>query len=624
MGPQDGSRCGKPSWREARPGNGSGTKLVIVESPTKARVIGGFLGAGYVVEASSGHIRDLPRNAADVPAAHKGEAWARLGVNTDNDFEPLYVVSPDRKEQVSRLKGLLKDADELYLATDEDREGEAIAWHLVETLNPKVPVRRMVFHEITPEAIAAAVANPREIDAHLVDAQETRRILDRLYGYEVSPVLWKKVLPRLSAGRVQSVATRIIVERERARMRFHVAQLLGRRGDLRRERAEGRRPRDVHRQPGRVDDVRIAAGATSIRRPAWLLRPSYILMKRVRADSPRACRSSVRGLAGRREALPPPPIRTVHDVDAAARGRPQVPLVVRHDDAGCAAAVRERLHHLYEDGLDQPVRDGPQCRPGAGPRVVRRRVRAGRGARLHPQGQERAGGARGDPPVGRHVPHAGPGGQPAQSDEFRLYELIWQRTLASQMADAVGTTVSVRIGGESVAGERAEFATSGRTITFPGFMRAYVEETEEAGAEKDDAERRLPQLARGNGLTERGFVAKEIRPLPAPLHQGIADQGARRTWHRPPIDSHLYLDRADDPRPGYVWKKGDRPSSRHVDCFRGRRLSSPIRPAGPITASPRRSRLTSTRPRGLARPWLRRFTSHRQHERHWGVLRPAA
>src|SRR5262245_1310062 len=194
--------------------------LVIVESPAKARTIAGFLGNGYVVESSIGHIRDLPANAADVPPAYKGEAWARLGVDTDNDFKPLYIVNPDKKKHVGHLKSLLKDASELYLATDEDREGEAIAWHLLEVLSPRVPVRRMVFHEITPHAIQDAIENPRELDRRLVDAQEARRILDRLYGYEVSPVLWKKVMPRLSAGRVQSVATRMVVERERERIAF--------------------------------------------------------------------------------------------------------------------------------------------------------------------------------------------------------------------------------------------------------------------------------------------------------------------------------------------------------------------------------------------------------------------
>ncbi|NED61531.1 toprim domain-containing protein, partial [Streptomyces sp. SID10244] len=205
----------------ASPASGSTTRrLVIVESPTKARKIAGYLGANYVVESSRGHIRDLPRGAADVPAKYKGQPWARLGVNVDDNFEPLYVVSADKKSTVTELKSLMKDVDELYLATDGDREGEAIAWHLLETLKPKIPVKRMVFHEITEPAIRAAAENPRDLDNDLVDAQETRRILDRLYGYEVSPVLWKKVMPKLSAGRVQSVATRIIVDRERERMAF--------------------------------------------------------------------------------------------------------------------------------------------------------------------------------------------------------------------------------------------------------------------------------------------------------------------------------------------------------------------------------------------------------------------
>ncbi|MGH3822801.1 MAG: DNA topoisomerase, partial [Pseudonocardiaceae bacterium] len=194
--------------------------MVIVESPAKARKIASYLGSGYVVESSRGHIRDLPRGAADVPAKYKGESWARLGVDVDHAFEPLYIITPDKRATVSELRNALKGADELYLATDGDREGEAIAWHLMETLKPKVPVRRMVFHEITEPAIRAAAEHPRDLDQDLVDAQETRRILDRLYGYEVSPVLWRKVMPKLSAGRVQSVATRIIVRRERERMSF--------------------------------------------------------------------------------------------------------------------------------------------------------------------------------------------------------------------------------------------------------------------------------------------------------------------------------------------------------------------------------------------------------------------
>ena len=204
--------------------------LVIVESPAKAKKIAEFLGAGYTVESSIGHIRDLPRNAAEVPKAYKNEPWARTGINVDDGFKPLYVENADKRAHIRLLKQLVKNSDELYLATDEDREGEAIAWHLIEVLNPQIPVKRMVFHEITPAAIAAAVNSPRELDRKMVDAQEARRILDRLYGYEVSPVLWKKVLPQLSAGRVQSVATRIVVQRERERMAFQAASYWSVRG----------------------------------------------------------------------------------------------------------------------------------------------------------------------------------------------------------------------------------------------------------------------------------------------------------------------------------------------------------------------------------------------------------
>ena len=208
---------------KAAAGDGHGTKLVIVESPSKARTIAGYLGQGYVVESSVGHIRDMPDSAAEIPAKYKSEPWARLGVNVDDNFQALYVVHSDKRQQVSKLKSLLKDADELLLATDEDREGEAIAWHLLEELKPKVPTSRMVFHEITPEAIARAIANPQELDQGKVDAYQARRVLDRLYGYEVSPVLWKKVMPKLSAGRVQSVATRLVVDRERERIAFRAA-----------------------------------------------------------------------------------------------------------------------------------------------------------------------------------------------------------------------------------------------------------------------------------------------------------------------------------------------------------------------------------------------------------------
>ncbi len=292
----------------------TGNKLVIVESPAKAKTIGGYLGKGYTVEASIGHIRDLPRNAADVPAKYKGMPWARLGVDTEHDFEPLYVISPDRKQQVSKLKALVKDTDEVYLATDEDREGEAIAWHLVQTLDPKVPVRRMVFHEITPDAIAAAVAAPRDIDERLVDAQETRRILDRLYGYEVSPVLWKKVLPRLSAGRVQSVATRIVVERERARMLFKSAAYWDVEGTFAAGEPQGRRSRDVQCHPRRR--------RRQTRRYRSRLRPRD--RAGARRTSCTSTRPAPRGLAAR---LQDRPFEVVRVEEKPYRRRPYAPFM---------------------------------------------------------------------------------------------------------------------------------------------------------------------------------------------------------------------------------------------------------------------------------------------------------
>src|SRR5262245_2946228 len=254
--PSNGQRDG------AAPDVRAGHRLVIVESPAKAKTIAGYLGRGYAVESSIGHIRDLPTGAAEIPAKYKKEPWSRLGVDVEHGFEPLYVVPADKKAQVGKLRKALGGAAELLLATDEDREGEAIAWHLTEVLRPKVPVRRMVFHEITPHAIREAVENPRDIDHKLVDAQETRRVLDRLYGYEVSPVLWKKVMPRLSAGRVQSVATRLVVERERERIAFKPAAYW----DLTGVFSVGREPRSADEPatfPARlaaVDGMRVATG----------------------------------------------------------------------------------------------------------------------------------------------------------------------------------------------------------------------------------------------------------------------------------------------------------------------------------------------------------------------------
>ncbi len=308
--------------------------LVIVESPAKARTIGALLGPSFVVESSVGHIRDLPRRADEVPPAFKGEGWARLGVDVDNGFKPLYVVAPEKKSVVTRLKALLKEASEVYLATDEDREGESIAWHLTEVLSPRVPVKRMVFHEITPSAIQRAVEEWRDLDRRLVDAQEARRILDRLYGYEVSPVLWKKVMPRLSAGRVQSVATRMIVERERARMRFRDATWWDLEGTF-----------DAAGQA--FTAVLVAVGGTSVAtgrdfdETGGLTRPRRRAPRGGRRPAPGAGsrRIAVHGAVGDREALPAFPRPAVHDLHLAAGGQPQAALRGPAHHAGGPAPV---------------------------------------------------------------------------------------------------------------------------------------------------------------------------------------------------------------------------------------------------------------------------------------------
>jgi DNA topoisomerase-1 len=542
----------------------TGNKLVIVESPAKAKTIGGYLGAGYTVEASIGHIRDLPRNAADVPAAYKGQPWARLGVNTEADFEPLYVISPDRRQQVSKLKALVKDADEVYLATDEDREGEAIAWHLAQTLKPTVPVRRMVFHEITPAAIARAVAEPREIDADLVDAQETRRILDRLYGYEVSPVLWKKVLPKLSAGRVQSVATRIVVERERQRMAFHTANYWDIEGTFAPAVRKPNDPDSFGAQLVALGDERIATGRDFD--PATGLPSSAVL----HLDE-----AGARGLAAR---LAGADFSVTRVEEKPYRRRPYPPFMTStlQQEAGrklrWSSQVAMRVaQRLYENGYITYMRTDSTNLSETALSAARSQARDLYGDAYVPaeprhysrkvkNAQEAHEAIR---PAGDTFRTPGELAGRLSSDEFRLYELIWQRTLASQMADAVGTTVSVRLAGTSIADERAEFATSGRTITFPGFLRAYVEDTDEpaglaGGSEesgRDDSERRLPQLARGDRLGVRSLqpsghsTSPPARYTEASLVKALEELGIGR-----PSTYASIMQTIQDR--GYVWKRG--------------------------------------------------------------------
>ncbi|MBP1160950.1 DNA topoisomerase-1 [Rhodococcus sp. PvR044] len=476
-------------------------RLVIVESPTKARKIAPYLGKNYVVEASVGHIRDLPRGAADVPAKYKGESWARLGVNVDHDFEPLYVVSPDKKTKVAELKSLLKDADELYLATDPDREGEAIAWHLLETLKPKIPVRRMVFHEITKPAILAAAQDTRDLDQDLVDAQETRRILDRLYGYEVSPVLWKKVMPKLSAGRVQSVATRVIVQRERERMAFRSAEYWDISATL--DAGAEANPRSFGARLVSVDGSRVAAGR-DFGADGQLKSTGVTVLDEGYA----------RRLA---EALHGTDLTVSSAEDKPYTRKPYAPFMTSTLQQEAARKLRftsERTmrtaQRLYENGHITYMRTDSTTLSASAIAAARAQATELYGAEyVSPSPRQYTRKVKNAQEAHEAIRPAGdvfatPGQLHSQlaADEFKLYELIWQRTVASQMADARGTTLTLRITGTAGTGEECTFSASGRTITFAGFLKAYVESVdEEAGGQSDDAESRLPVLVAGQAVT---------------------------------------------------------------------------------------------------------------------------
>ena len=534
-------------------------RLVIVESPTKARTIAGYLGKGYVVESSIGHIRDMPDKAAEIPAKLRGEAWARLGVNVDADFEPLYVVNADKKQQVAKLRAALKNADELLLATDEDREGEAIAWHLLEELKPKIPARRMVFHEITPEAIAQAVASPREMDLGLVDAYQTRRVLDRLYGYEVSPVLWKKVMPRLSAGRVQSVAVRLVVDKERERIAFRGSRYW----DLEAEFApvSGEDRSVFPAALVAVDGKRVAQGrdfgSTGVLKSADILHldGEQAAALADRLDGADFTVGSVERKPYRRS--PYAPFRTTTLQQEASRKL--------GFSAKYAMSVAQRL---YENGHITYMRTdsitlsqtaitaaraqarelyGAEYVPDA-PRVYTSKVKSAQEAHeaIRPSGDSFR--------------------TPAQTglagDEFRLYELVWKRTVASQMKDATGESVSVRVIGRpgpeqasQGAPLEAEFGASGKVIGFYGFLKAYVEGSDDPDAELDDNQRRLPPLAERDGVNALRMDVEEHATRPparyteASLIKDLEDREIGRPSTYASIIGTI-LDR------GYVFKKG--------------------------------------------------------------------
>ncbi|OYN98821.1 type I DNA topoisomerase [Enemella evansiae] len=488
-------------------------RLVIVESPTKASKIASYLGDGYVVESSRGHICDLPQGSADIPAKYKGQPWARLGVNIPDDFDPLYVVPAEKKGTVRELKAALADADELLLATDGDREGEAIAWHLMQQLKPKVPALRMVFHEITEQAIQEAVANPRELDIDLVDAQEARRILDRLYGYEVSPVLWRKVKPRLSAGRVQSVATRLVVDRERERMAFRSASYWDL-DALLNAGSEAEPPTFTSRLT-QVGERRVAQGRD------FDSRGNLTGSNLVHLDE-----QAARSLA---DALPQADWQ-VASVDSRPYTRkPYAPFrtTTMQQEAGrklgfSAQRAMSVAQDLYERGFITYMRTDSVALSAQAISAARNQVQQLFGGNYLPaQPRAYASKVKNAQEAHEAIRPAGETFQtPAQTglsgDHFRLYELIWMRTIASQMKDAEGQTVTVRITASGATPEVCTFTASGRTITFHGFLKAYVEAVDESreGSQSDDAQSRLPQLVQGQSLSAEKVTASghETKP----------------------------------------------------------------------------------------------------------------
>ncbi len=519
-------------------------KLVIVESPAKAKTIAGYLGPEFMVESSIGHIRDLPERASEIPKEER-ERFGALGVAIDDGFEPYYIVDPDKKRVVASLRKKLKDADELLLATDEDREGEAIAWHLLQELKPKVPTRRMVFHEITKQAIQEALDHPRPVDERLVDSQETRRILDRLYGYEVSPVLWKKVMPRLSAGRVQSVATRLVVERERERMAFVSAGYWDLEGTF---------------DPGRfaarlvgLDGARVAQGR------------DFGPDGKLKTDVRRLDEAEARGLAERLRGADFA-VRSVDDKPYTRRPAPPFMTSTLQQEASrklrfSAQTTMRVAQRLYERGYITYMRTDSTTLSESALTAARTQARELYGGEYVPDAPRRY-----DRKV-KNAQEAHEAIRPAgerfrlpdevkgelDRDEQALYELVWMRTVASQMADARGQTVSLRLGASSSTGEDVEFGVSGTVITFRGFLAAYEEGRDDDGA--DDEERRLPPLRPGDAVTMLALepqgheTSPPARYTEASLVKALEDRGIGRPSTYASIIGTI-LDR------GYVLKKG--------------------------------------------------------------------
>jgi len=498
----------------------AGRKLVIVESPAKIKSISAYLGPEFDVEASIGHIRDIP-TPSEMPAEIKKGPFGKFGVDVDNDFEPYYIVDADKKKKVAELKRLLKNADELYLATDEDREGEAIAWHLFEALEPKVPVKRMVFNEITRDAIQRAAANTRQIDTNLVDAQETRRILDRLYGYEVSPVLWRKVRAGLSAGRVQSVATRMVVERERERMAFRAASYWDVEADFATTAGE-----EFTARLTALDEHRVATGRDFDDRGV------LTHAKAVQLDQAGA-RLVADGIAQ-------VPVRVTSVQDKPYTRRPSAPFITstlqQEASRKLRMSAKESMRvaqRLYENGYITYMRTDSTVLSQAALSAARSQAREMYGAAYVPDAPRHYRSSN----AGAQEAHEAirPAGEvfrtPAQVSgelrgaEYALYELIWKRTVASQMADATGSTATVKVAGTLPDGRVAEFSASGTVITFRGFLAAYEEGRDEEDSRRRKAakvaaeeERRLPQLGEGDGLDVARVEAEGHETVPPPRY----------------------------------------------------------------------------------------------------------
>ena len=530
----------------------SGKPLVIVESPAKARTISKFLGSGYEVEASIGHVRDLPESADEIPEDKKKEKWARLGVDVEHGFEPLYVIPSDKLAQVKRLRALLKQCSELYLATDEDREGESISWHLHEILAPKVPVRRLVFHEITREAIQQALKSPRSIDRHLVAAQETRRIVDRLYGYEVSPLLWKKVRTGLSAGRVQSVAIRLVVERERQRMAFHAStwwDLVARFGTGGRDEASA----EFDAQLVSVGGKRVAAGKDfdphtgALKAEARVLLLDELAAATLRERLLRAP-ASVESLEEKPfTETPQPPFTTSTLQQEANRklrlsARRTMEFAQRLYENGYITYMRTDSTTLSEQAI-AAARAEVQSRYGkdylAG--AVRQFQTKVRNAQEAHEAIRPAGAAFTDPDEVRRA---------MGEDAARVYDLIWKRTVACQMADARGRRMTV-----TVAVTDARFEARGKVIDFPGYLRAYVEGSDDPEAELAERETVLPAMRSGDRLRTVDLLPKSHTTQPparlteATLIKELEARGiGRPSTYASIIDTILQRD--------YVFKRG--------------------------------------------------------------------